>query len=134
MNVMTYERLVQELCRHVGIDQWHQVVLTQSLEVESHTVTLAYDEDLAPTTISLYLDLGPANDDITASCLLAENAVSVADADGRGYFALIADHNTIAYRDLFFMEDPRVTGEHLADAVSTFVKVGQERLRQARQG
>lgn len=58
MAIGDYEQIVQQMCEHVGIDDWWNAVNTQHVTVDGTVVGLIYTEDIDPPSILLCIDLG----------------------------------------------------------------------------
>jgi len=95
---LDYLRTVQELCEQVGIDTRSSVADTQHLEVDGVTIGLLYDEDIAPNTLGLYIDLGAVHDAETRMRLLEYNAFLQPESAAAGHFAILPGAGSVAYR------------------------------------
>lgn len=96
MNSTEYQRVIQELCEHVGVNDLEKVLATQHMEVDNAIVGLIYDEERAPELLSLYFSLGHATQANAERRLLETNALSITSE--AGYFCILPEDGSIVYR------------------------------------
>lgn len=132
MKKQDYLNLVTDFYKSVGIQNQKPDDLANHVDIEGHTVGVLFDEEQAPDTLFIYVDLGAASLGIDRQLLWA-NAALPAEADGLGCFCKWRDSGTVAYRSHLHVGTAPMKGADLATAIVRTVAVAKAQLQLATQ-
>jgi hypothetical protein len=131
MKKQDYLTLITDFYNAVGIKNEKPDDMANHVDIEGHTVGVLFDENQAPDTLFIYVDLGAASLDIEPKLLWA-NAAMPSQADGLGCFCKWKDSGSVVYRTHLHTGTP-IKGADLANAVVRMVAVAKTHLQLATQ-
>lgn len=136
MNKAEYIKLIGDLFAHTKIANQHPNDTVNQFTVDGQNVGLIFDEQAAPNTLFVVIDLGGRSlpEDADRKLLLANSQVGV-EQDGLGYFCLWPDpadatHASVVYRCQHRLAGP-MTEVALEAVINHACQVAHQRLEQA---
>ncbi|MES2772400.1 MAG: CesT family type III secretion system chaperone [Pseudomonadota bacterium] len=125
MTISTYERLLREMCEHVGIHDWWNAVQTQHVTVDDTIVGLIYTEDIDPPSILICINLGALDAETSAMQYRTLLELNVLLAKGQsGYFGIHPTEELWVYMARVDLTRT-LNGKWLADFIALQIRAAQ---------